>query len=223
MTHLPNHDSLWSRFLRFLNRDISTFFLAPLNKPYTPLPEEILALDHPGQNPSLLPLPLLLDLTLLDKIKDRRDALNFRDDLIQKITKLGNNYVNTYSDYVEDMMNDISVWRSIFPLPANETLRHSFDKMIRYKIHKKMKLFELQILKRLEILKIQKNISSLQNEMPDPQLNCIASYKFKKNNKAEILSAINQLVNGDSGIIRMYQNQIIKISQEVIQGIYRVN
>lgn len=61
----------------------------------------------------------------------------------------------------------------------------------------------------------------LENEILDPQLTCVANYKFKRDNKAEILSSINQLVNGNSGIIRMHQNQIVKISEEIIQGVYR--
>jgi len=223
MTRSSTHDSLWLKFLRFLKRDIRTFFLVPLNKPCTPLPEEILALD--SQNPPLpqLPLPLLLDLSLLDKMKDRRETLNFRDDLIIKLSKLGNKYTDDYSDHVEDMMNNLSVWQNLFPLPANEAMRQSFDKMVRYKIHKQVKLIESQIIKHIDNLKIQQNnFSQLENEMPDPQLLCIADYKFKRGNKTDILSTISKLVNGDCGIIKMYQNQIIKISQEVIQGVYRV-
>jgi len=155
MTHSSSNESLWSKIFRFLKRDIRTFFLAPHNKPCTPLSEELIALKSP--TPSLLPLPLLLDLAQLDKIKDRRDTLNLRDELILKLTESGLKFMTTYSDHVEDIMSDVSVWRSIFPVPANEILRPSFDKIIRNKIHKKIKLDEARLLEHANNLKIQKN------------------------------------------------------------------
>ena len=82
----------------------------------------------------------------------------------------------------------------------------------------------MQVEKSLDkLLTLQKggkqNHFSLTDWGPDRELTCIAKYGFKPANQVDIYSAIQSLVMSDRGIVRMFQNQMIEIANELIRKI----
>lgn len=61
------------------------------------------------------------------------------------------------------------------------------------------------------------DILELIDNWPDSELSCIEEYGFKPSNQDEILSALESLVMGDQGIVQVFQYQIIKITEKLIE------
>jgi hypothetical protein len=198
----------WSQMREFLSRDIRSFF-----KNSRPNEENTTAEETP-----VLTVPQLVCLTQLDRVKYRREVLDWRDEAIVKVGSAGRSAIHDFSKQVRRLLDEVPTWGRVFQKPANKVLKPKFDTKIRL-ILREEAVREVRRLAQLisEQGDNKPEIPSIKDYWIDSQLNCIAKIGFKPANHGMIISDIAPLVNGDKGIVRMFQIQVINIAEQMIK------
>lgn len=215
MTETNNNNSFLSAVMAFLNRDIFSFFkgartskiaLEAINTHQLPLAD------------SFSPLLAELDVKQLEQIRYRREILDWRDESIVKLSLTGSDVLKEFSTQMNDVLNSVSIWRRIKAQTANEVLRDMFDNSVRSKIrdqalHARVLLINIIAKQCYE----KTDISELIDNWPDKELVCIEKYGFKLSKQNQILSALELLVTDEKGIVKMFQDQIIEMSKNLLK------
>jgi hypothetical protein len=210
MTGSNDNNSFWSTSLTLSQFEFGQWdepILVP-DTPNLPIP--------PSADP-IIPLPPLLDVTQLVHLRYRREILDWRDASIAKLSSVGRDSFKVFSDKVNDMLDEVSIWRSVFSESANEVLLKTFNLLVRAEVRNHAVQIRTLLVNQLSSKQNEKiSIPELIDNWPDRTLSCIQEYGFTTRNHDEILSLLRILVLGDQGVVKMFQYQIIKIAEELI-------
>lgn len=207
-----NHrkQSFWRTLMEFLSRDVRSFSkgLRPIKGNATTETTQAVSVPH------------LIDPKQLDRIKYRREILDWRDETIIKLGDTGKNSLYDFSKHTWRLLEEVSLFGRVFQKPANKALKAAFDSRIRLIIrgaaiqatNDLAQLFSKQGDNKPEMPLIK-------DYWPDGQLSCIEKNGFKLANHGKIISGITLLVNGNRGIVRMFQDQVINIAEQMIKKV----
>ena len=185
--------------------------------------DELIAVHDIPNSPKIptsapIPLPPLLDVMQLEHIRYRREILDWRDGSIVKLSSTGRDALRDFSGHMNDMLEEVPRWRRVLSQSANVVLQDTFNMLVRSKIRNQAVRARVLLVKMLALQGCENaGIPALIDKFPDSELSCIQEYGFKPSNHDEILSALESLVMGDQGIVQVFQYQIIKITEKLIE------
>jgi len=200
--------SLWSKLKNFLRRDISSFFNGLRQIEENATTETI----------PVVTVPHLFGLEQLDRVKYRREILDWRDEAIIKLGDTGIYALHDFSKHTRHLLDDVSVFGRMFPKPANKMLKAKFDTKVRLVIREEVMRSVNNLTKLLSKQCNNKpETPSIKDYWPDSLLSCIAKNGFKPTNHGKIIADIAPLVNGDKGVVRMFQKQVIYLAEQIMK------
>lgn len=200
----------WTTLVKFLRRDIRSFF-----KDFSKAEK-----DETDETTPIVNVPHLLNQKEIDKIKFRREILDWRDETIIKLGETGKSALYDFSKHTRRLLDQVSIFGRMFPKPANIPLKAVFDSKVRLAIKKEVMRAVNDLTKSLSIQGGDKpEAPSIKDYWPDSPLSCIAKNGFKPVNHSKIISDITPLVNGDKGVVRMFQKQVIDIAGQMIKEV----
>ena len=213
MKEANSHNSFWSALSAFFQRDIRSFFNT--NQRQITITDDFSLPEIPTVD-SITLLPPLLDIIHLEHVKYRRQMLDWRDEAIIQLSSTGRNSFRGFCYHMDYMLDEVPILRRVISQSSNEVLQDTFNMMVRSKIRNQAVQAVDFLLKTLTSQGFKIGTPALVDKFPDSELSCIEEYGFKPSNHDEIFSALELLVIGEKGIIKMFQYQIIRITEDLI-------
>jgi hypothetical protein len=193
--------TLWLSIVRFFRQDVGSLFGVPTHE--LPPPS---ATEKPES---------LVDPAKLDLIRKRREILDWRDTSLIKLSFKGRELFHEFSYHVDQMLNDVSIWNTLFPDHSDEALSADFRRMVgepflaeRDKVAREFHALFPEVAATAKFFLPRANVGDMSR---------LKHISFKKSNRNLIIDGIEITLMGDQGLAGQSQHEIVTVARRLLE------
>jgi len=214
----PKASGLWNKTVAFLRRDLKSFL--PSGDKGGPFIEDLPAVSEaaptaPGENL----IKSLVDLGKLQDLAFNREVLDWRDNCHVNVITTLTGLVDSFTKQMEEKLASASFFRRLIAQPTDEVLQDSFVRLVRLPLIIAMRKEEAKLYSCAQKwglfgkVKLDFDISKL-------DLECVSlkDIGFKVSNKELILTQVQELILGPTGIAGDFCDQATYLSSKLLEA-----